>query len=151
MFCTWTRQRKPDWRLGSLFWVSEVRSVASELNREFLPLRCLPPSSIYVIGCNLHSQSIILHSPTCSRAPELAPRFSPFTQWRTSFLGSESLCFGFWVRIMSEFSVCLRRAAWDLAPECFSCISRLRTDRPPICFLVIGWPLLVSRSCYCLL
>lgn len=88
--CTWTWQWKPNWRLGFWFWVSKVRSTGVEPNREFLPLRYLPRSSLPAPG-----DSIILRSPieVAERLSWPCEFFPPYTPWKPSFLRSKLLFF----------------------------------------------------------
>ena len=106
MDCTLTWQRQSAWRLDSLFWVSEVGSIASEPGREVLPSGLfhpllLPPHLLY------------MHSPRVG-----AKVFSPFPQRKTSFLRSVFLFFSRELGFLAG-PVCPRRAYGSLAREHF--------------------------------
>lgn len=134
-------------RLGSLFWGSEVRSIAYEPKRSLSPLGV---SYFLPFQPQLTASSILLHCPACSRAPELALRFSLFTEQETSFSrDSLSRC---WLRTMNEFHTCVSPLGiLTSRVREFSLLQSSReAHRPPTWFLVMGWPLLAATSDHCL-
>ena len=91
ILCTRTWQRQPAWRLGSLFCVSEVGSIASNPAENFSPR---------VLSTLLDS------SPTDStQSPRVGPEVSPFYIEENVVSEKCISVFQFWVRILSGFCV----------------------------------------------
>lgn len=130
MFCAWTWQRQPDWRLGSLFWISEVRSVASEPNREFPYLLCF----------SIPAPTDSSFFTRLQQSPRAGPEVFPFYPAGNTISEKWIAIFRFWARIMSKLCVCLRRASWYITWEHFwFCVSAPRT-RKPLVFWLLGDP-----------
>lgn len=73
--------------------------------------------------------------PKGDRALLLALGVSPFIQQRPQIVASEVQFSGIWVRL-SSVRTCALFPGYENVP-------------PPVCFLVAGWPLLVTRGHYC--
>lgn len=108
MFCAWTWQRQPSWRLGSLVCVSEVGSMAYDAAESFSP-----------------SVSSILVDPSSTdsmQGPRVGPKkVFPFYPEENVLSEKCISVFRFWVRVLSGFCVSPEDI---LLPRMWACSAR---------------------------
>ena len=133
ILCTRTWQRQPAWRLGSLFCVSEVGSIASNPAENFSP--------------RVFSTLLDSSRTNSTQSPRVGPEVSPFYIAENVVSEKCLSVFQFWVRILSGFCVSGRASCCIASEHLRFTDSAARMHALPVRLLVVGRPLLVTGRC----